>query len=62
MDGGMLSQDEINALLSGMDLSDDGNPGGIGSNEEVTEVPSSEPAKKAAPIKIDESMLSEVQN
>ena len=61
MDGGMLSQDEINALLSGMDLSDDGNPGGIGSNEEVTEVPSSEPAKKAAPIKIDESMLSEVE-
>lgn len=41
---GMLSQDEINALLSGMDLSDDGAPGGIGSNEEVTEVPSSEPA------------------
>lgn len=40
---GMLSQDEINALLSGMDLSDDGAPGGIGSNEEVTEVPSSEP-------------------
>lgn len=29
MDGGMLSQDEINALLSGMDLSDDGNPGGL---------------------------------
>ena len=44
MDGGMLSQDEINALLSGMDLSDDGNPGSIGSNEEVTEVPSSEPS------------------
>ena len=41
---GMLSQDEINALLSGMDLSDDGTPSGIGSNEEVTEVPSSEPA------------------
>ena len=44
MDGVMLSQDEINALLSGMDLSDDGNPGSIGSNEEVTEVPSSEPS------------------
>ncbi|MCM1189526.1 MAG: flagellar motor switch phosphatase FliY [bacterium] len=28
MDGGMLSQDEINALLSGMNLSDDGNNGG----------------------------------
>ena len=27
MDGGMLSQDEINALLSGMDLSDDGDAG-----------------------------------
>ena len=38
MDGGMLSQDEINALLSGMDLSDDGNPGSIGNNEEVTEM------------------------
>ena len=45
---GMLSQDEINALLSGMDLSDDGAPGGIGSNEEVTEVPSSEPAASAS--------------
>ena len=42
---GMLSQDEINALLSGMNLSDDGEPGGIGSTEEVTEVPSSEPAQ-----------------
>lgn len=41
---GMLSQDEIEALLNGMDLSEDGTPEGIGSNEEVTEIPSSEPA------------------
>lgn len=39
---GMLSQDEIEALLNGMDLSDEGTPEGIGSNEEVTEIPSSE--------------------
>ena len=38
---GMLSQDEIEALLNGMALSDDGTPEGIGSNEEVTEIPSS---------------------
>ena len=48
MDGGMLSQDEINALLSGMDLSDDGEPETIGSSEEVTEVPSSAPAGNSA--------------
>lgn len=41
---GMLSQDEINALLNGMDLSEDDTPDAIGSNEEVTEVPSSEPS------------------
>ena len=40
---GMLSQDEIEALLNGMDLSEEGTPEGIGSNEEVTEIPSSEP-------------------
>lgn len=40
---GMLSQDEIEALLNGMDLSEDGTPEGIGSNEEVTEIPSSGP-------------------
>ncbi|MDE5588778.1 MAG: flagellar motor switch phosphatase FliY [Acetatifactor sp.] len=40
---GMLSQDEIEALLNGMDLSDDGTPEGIGNNEEVTEIPSSGP-------------------
>ncbi len=42
---GMLSQDEINALLSGMDLSDEGEPETIGSSEEVTEVSSSMPAE-----------------
>jgi flagellar motor switch protein FliN/FliY len=41
---GMLSQDEINALLNGMDTSDGGAPETIGSSEEVTEVPSSEPS------------------
>ena len=48
MDGGMLSQDEINALLSGMDLSGDGEPETIGSSEEVTEVPSSDSASSNA--------------
>ena len=42
---GMLSQDEINALLSGMDLSADEEPDKIGSSEEVTEVPSSTPSE-----------------
>ncbi|MBQ9928066.1 MAG: flagellar motor switch phosphatase FliY [Lachnospiraceae bacterium] len=45
---GMLSQDEINALLSGMDLSD---------SAESTEA---EPEKSAAPI-IDESLLSDTE-
>ena len=35
MDGGMLSQDEINALLSGMDLSEDGDSGSAESTEEA---------------------------
>lgn len=39
---GMLSQDEIEALLNGMDLSGEEAPEGIGSNETVTELPSSE--------------------
>lgn len=47
MDGN-LSQEEIAALLSGMDLSDDGAPEGIGSNEEVTEIPSSGPEEAVA--------------
>lgn len=42
---GMLSQDEINALLNGMDLSADEEPDKIGSSEEVTEVPSSTPSE-----------------
>ena len=47
MDGN-LSQEEIAALLNGMDLSDDGAPEGIGSNEEVTEIPSSGPEEAVA--------------
>ncbi len=43
MDGGMLSQDEINALLSGMDLSDGDAPGDIGSDDEMAVSPVSEP-------------------
>lgn len=55
---GMLSQDEIEALLNGMDLSDEGTPEGIGSNEEVTEIPSSEAGADAgAP----EEVLSEIE-
>ena len=42
---GMLSQDEINALLNGMDLSADEEPDKIGSSEEVTEVPRSTPSE-----------------
>lgn len=51
---GMLSQDEIEALLNGMDLSDDGTPEGIGSNEEVTEIPSSEPTGEAVQTSAEE--------
>ncbi len=47
---GMLSQDEINALLSGMDLSDDGAPEMMGSSEEITEVPSSMPSEADVPM------------
>lgn len=62
MDGGMLSQDEINALLSGMDLSDDGNPGSIGNNEEVTEIPSSEPSDGGPAKNLNtEDILSDVE-
>ena len=62
MDGGMLSQDEINALLSGMDLSDDGSPETIGSNEEITEVPSSGSVENETPQKPNtEDILSEVE-
>lgn len=46
MDSGMLSQDEINALLNGMDLSDSGKD---------------EPAQKPEPAPIDESLLTDVE-
>ena len=46
MDSGMLSQDEINALLNGMDLSDSGKD---------------EPAQKPEPTPIDESLLTDVE-
>ena len=46
MDSGMLSQDEINALLNGMDLSDSGKD---------------EPKKKSDPTPIDESLLTDVE-
>ncbi len=60
---GMLSQDEINALLSGMDLSEEGVPGGIGSDEEVTEIPSDEPAADSPEqtVEIDQNLLSDVE-
>lgn len=58
---GMLSQDEINALLSGMDLSDDGEPETIGSSEEVTEVPSSGPSGGSAGNINTEDILSDVE-
>lgn len=46
MDSGMLSQDELNALLNGMDLSDSGKD---------------EPKKKSDPAPIDESLLTDVE-
>lgn len=46
MDSGMLSQDEINALLNGMDLSDSGKD---------------EPEQKSDPAPIDESLLTDVE-
>lgn len=55
---GMLSQDEIEALLNGMDLSDEGTPEGIGSNEEVTEIPSSE---ASAETQTPEEVLTEIE-
>lgn len=56
---GMLSQDEISALLNGMDLSDEGTPEGIGSNEKVTEVPSSESDGGAEQVA--ENVMSDVE-
>lgn len=46
MDSGMLSQDEINALLNGMDLSDSGKD---------------EPEQNSDPAPIDESLLTDVE-
>jgi len=57
---GMLSQDEINALLSGMDLSDDGAPEMMGSSEEITEVPSSMPSEADMPMDTD-GLLTDVE-
>ncbi len=51
MDGGMLSQDEINALLSGMDLSD----------PPADEASASSNTAQAADSEIDESLLSDVE-
>ena len=59
---GMLSQDEINALLSGMDLSADEEPDKIGSSEEVTEVPSSTPSETGdGQVAFAEELLNDVE-
>lgn len=64
---GMLSQDEIEALLNGMDLSGEEAPEGIGSNEEVTEIPSSEAGAGETPPEevltdIEKDAIGEVAN
>ena len=43
MDGGMLSQDEINALLSGMDLSEDGDSESTGGADAAGDAASTSP-------------------
>lgn len=58
---GMLSQDEINALLSGMD-----SPSDVSDAEETETAPAAEPASAAEPApaggsKADESLLSEIE-
>ena len=59
---GMLSQDEISALLNGMDLSAEDGPGKIGDSEEVTEVPSSMPSETGIEEQVvDEDLLSDVE-
>lgn len=54
---GMLSQDEISALLSGMDLSEDGDVDAadisVGAGETITEVSSSEPSTGSAASALD---------
>lgn len=61
MDGGMLSQDEINALLSGMDLSEDGDSGS-GEGVEDT-VPAADIPEESDPLDNvnTEDILSEVE-
>ena len=52
MDGGMLSQDEINALLSGMDLTVDGNSGsdsGMGEDTENAALDAPDPLDNVNP-------------
>ena len=59
---GMLSQDEISALLNGMDLSAEVDPSKIGDSEEVTEVPSSMPSETGIEEQVvDEDLLSDVE-
>ncbi len=52
--GGMLSQDEINALLSGMDLSDD-------ENQNVAEVPGGSQGGKSSTVLRIEDLLTEAE-
>lgn len=60
MDGGMLSQDEINALLAGMDLSD---PSSIEMPEMPEPVHTAPIVENSAPVyaSVDESLLTEVE-
>ena len=61
MDGGMLSQDEINALLSGMDLTEDGNPeSGSGSGGDAA-APDGPAVPALAELEIPEDILTEVE-
>lgn len=52
---GMLSQDEINALLSGMDA-----PSDVNETEEPTAAPAEEPISSGG-AKVDESLLSDIE-
>ena len=56
MDGGMLSQDEINALLSGMDLSGGGDPAPAPEPSMEESAPAASESKSSAVV--DESLLS----
>ena len=59
MDGGMLSQDEINALLSGMDMS--GNDAPAAEPEPVAEESAPAAAGPVDPGDIDETLLTDVE-